>query len=485
MDPTMHARADDGTRHPFRRIRRGRRAVGAVAAVMGIMAGLLISGPLAGATPTYKFYSASGTPVPPAGIFVGVASPVTVTLANAVKSNQPFGSAELTFQNLASSGITVDSVPPGWSSSFVTTSSPATLLLTSSNAASIQPGTSGTVNLHLTPATASDITIATVVKQSNDFSGTGNIFNRTGNDPVIHVIPVTLAFVTQPSDVQQSTPKSNPPSFNYICDPVSKQPVTVSAMVGGTPVPGVAVTITNTGPGDPGLYYGTTALAAAGKTVTTGANGDAVFSDTGDCTSGFAATNIGAGYTLTASSPAATASVTSTPFSVVQFLGICSAPGACNSPGINSPVNGTSGTINGNFGTSGELIGSFGQGALTCDNKVTTNAVKADPFEWKAFGSASGNVTLVFPKAVVNNLANNGTPLMQVCAGASAPFPGFTVDTGVSGSPTRYQGLLLNCPTNLTPPPGEVQICVVSRSKNAANEIIQIFSSDLSDPHAW
>ena len=483
MDPTMHTRASDGARGLLRRRRAGRRALGAVVAVIGIIAGLLITGPLAGATPTYKFYTASGTPVPPAGIFVGVASPVTVTLGNLAKSNQPFGSAELTFKNLASNGIEVDGVPPSWSWKFVTTSSPATLLLTSPNAASIQPNSSGTITLKLTPANASDITIATVVKQSNDFSGTGNIFNNAGADPVIHVIPVTLAFQTEPSDVQQSSPNSNPPNFNYICDPVSKEPVTVSAMAGNTPVPNVPVTITNTGPGDPGLYYGTTKLGAAGQTATTDANGDAVFSQTGDCTSGFAGTTIGADYTLTASSPAATASVISTPFAVVQFLGICSAPGACNSPKINSPTNGTSGTINGNFGTPGELIGSFGQGALTCDNKVTTNAVKADPFEWKAFGSASGNVTLIFPKAVVNNLANNGTPLMQVCAGASAPFPGFTVDTGVSGSPIRYQGLLPNCPT--TPTNGEVELCVVSRSKNAANEIIQIFSSDLSDPHAW
>ena len=67
MNPSKYARATDGARGLFGRFRPRRRALGAVTAILGIIAGLLMTGPLAGATPTYKFYTASGTSVPPAG----------------------------------------------------------------------------------------------------------------------------------------------------------------------------------------------------------------------------------------------------------------------------------------------------------------------------------------------------------------------------------------------------------------------------------
>ena len=497
MDPSMHARADDGARGLVRRRRSGRRALGAVVAVAGIITGLLATGPLAGATPAYKYYTDSAIPAAPSAIYVGVASPITVTLNNLSFSNQPFGSAEILLNNVSNVVLGQPAATPtplpvtdqNWAAKLVSTPSAtspsAVVLLTSTNAQAIQPGHSLNVYLTITPAADSNITAGTIVKQSNDFSGTGNNFKNQGSDPTILVDPVTIAFATQPTDVQQSFPNATSPTFNFMCDPVSHQPVTVSAMAGNTPVAGVSITITNTTNSVPGLYYGATAVGTAGVTLTTDSNGDAIFSSTGDCTSGFAATNLGAGYTLTATSPAAPGSLVSDPFSVVQFLASCSG-GPCDTPTpLSSQLNGTTGTINGSFGTPGELIGSFGLGPLTCDGQVTKAPVKPDPFESKAFGTASGVITLTFPKAVVNNLANNGTPLMQVCTGASQPFPGWTFDSGVLNDPTRYQGLLLDCPTNLTPPPGEVQICVVSRSKNAANEIIEIYSSDLSDPHYW
>ena len=501
--PERMTRARGNDAHPGASRRRRQlspRAVGAVAAGVSIITALLTTGPLAGATPTYKYYKDTATPAAPSAIYVGVASPISVTLNNLPFSNQPFGSAEILLNNVSNVVLGQPaSVPPlpvtdqNWTATLVsapTTGSPsAVVLLTSTNALAIQPGHSLNVYLTITPAADSNITAGTIVKQSNDFSGTGNNFKNQGTDPTILVDPVTIAFVTQPTDVQQSFPNAKSPTFNYMCDPVSKQPVTVSAMAGSTPVAGVSVTITDTS--NSGLYYGTALVGASGVTLPTGNNGEAIFSSTGDCTSGFAATNLGSGFTLTATSPAASGSLVSDPFSVVQFLGLCGG-GPCGTPNpLVSPTNGTTGSINGTFGTSGELIGSFGQGPLTCDNQVTTSAVKADPFESKAFGTASGYITITFPKSVVNNLANNGTPLMQVCAGASAPFPALSppglLDTGVVGSPTRYQGLLADCTSNPPPPApaGEVQICVVSRSKNAANEIIQIFSSDLSDPHYW
>ena len=469
MDPSMHARADDEARGLLRRRRSGRRALGAVVAVAGIIAGLLISGPLAGATPTYKYYSDTAGPSP---IYVGATTTITTTLTNSPISNQPFGSAELTIGNLASSAVTNIGVPTGWSAQFASTS-PAIILLTSVNTASIQPGASLTVTFSLTPTTASSILIATVVKQSNDFSGTGNTFKNSGSDPTIQVIPVTLSFHQQPSDVATNTTSPN----HFMCPPVS---VLVTANT--VPVAGISVTITNGGPNDPGLHFGTAAVTSSGVTRTSDNSGLATFGAS-DCSTGFTGTNLGTGYTLSANSSAAAGAVTSSTFAVVQSIVSCPQGATCTSGNLNSPTNGTSGTINSDtFGTPGKLLGSFGQGGLSCDDQVTTSAVTADPLDFQSIGTAvSGIVTLTFPKAVVNNLANNGTPLMQVCAGASASFPGST-DLGSNVTP-EFQGLVANCTTGYTSVANN--ICVLSRSKNAANETIQLFVQNLSDPHAW
>ena len=471
MHPSMHTRADDGARNPFRRIRQGRRALGAATAVVGIIAGMLISGPLAGATPTYKFYSDAAGPSP---IYVGATTTITTTLTNGSISNQPWGSAELTIGSLPSTAVTNIGVvsPAGWSAKFASTN-PAVILLTSTNTASIQPGASLVVTFSLTPTTASPITIATVVKQSNDFSGTGNNFKNSGSDPTIQVIPVTLAFQQQPSDVATDTTSPN----HFMCPPVS---VLVTANT--VPVAGISVTITNGGPNDPGLHFGATAVTASGVTSSSDNNGLATFG-AGDCSTGFTGTKLGTGYTLSANSSAASGAVTSSTFAVVQSIVSCPQGAKCNSGNLNSPANGTSGSITTDtFGTPGKLLGSFGQGGLTCDNRVTTSAVTADPLDFASIGTAvDGIVTLTFPKAVVNNLANNGTPLMQVCAGASASFPGST-DLGAGVTP-EFQGLVANCTTGYTTVPNN--ICVLSRSKNAANETIQLFVQNLSDPHAW
>jgi hypothetical protein len=387
-----------------------------------------------------------------------------------VASNQPFGSAELSFGSLPASGLSFHTIPSGWTAKVVG-SNPALILLTSTNASSVAPGSSVSFSFDVTPTTDTSITIHPVVKQSNDFSGTGNIFNDTGPDPVIQVIPVTLSFQQQPNDVATDT--TSP--YHFMCPPVS---VLVSA--NGNPVSGVSVTITNGGPNDPGLHFGANSVTAAGVTRSSDSTGLATFGAS-DCSTGFTGTNLGTGYTLSANSSAAAGPITSTQFAVVQSIVKCTG-GPCNSPNLNSPTNGTSGVINATFGAAGgKLLGSFGEGALVCDNQVTTSAVTDDPLDFQGSGTASAVVTLTFPKSVVNNLANNGTPLMQVCAGASANFGPGAVDQGPNVTP-EWQGLVANCGTNYQLIPDN--ICVLSRSKNAANETIQLFVQNLSDPHA-
>lgn len=445
-----------------------RRALGFCTVTTVAMALMLslgaVSAPSAGATATYKYYSSSANPT---DIYVGRSTPVTITLANLPSSNQPFGSAELTFGGLAQSAVVIDGNTGGWTAFFVGGGTSPTMLLTSGNKAPIAPGSSLHVTVTLTPTAAGSIPVTTVVKQSNNFSGSGNTFNRQGSDPVITVNPVSLSFSQQPSAVQQSTNKTS----YYMCPPVS---VLVSA--DGQPVSGISVTLQDGNTGDPGLYFGTSPVSSSGTSAISDSNGLATF---GSCGSGLAATNLGAGYTLIASSAAATGPVTSNRFSVVQLLKDCTT-GPCTSGPLDSPNTGTTGNISANGSTSYQLLGSFGLGQLTCDSSVTTTA--GDPIVVQTSAGAPGTVTMTFPKAVVNSLANNGTPLMQVCAGTTQPFS-WTNQQPLANQTYPYQGLVPNCPTGYTGVNPE--ICVVSRSKKAANETIVIYASDLSDPSFW
>lgn len=140
--------------------------------------------------------------------------------------------------------------------------------------------------------------------------------------------------------------------------------------------------------------------------------------------------------------------------------------------------------------------------SLLCDQYVDT--VGDDPLTVVTPGTTStyGTVSITLPKYVVNNQPSNGTPLMQVCGQASHPFNALT-PTGApttsqsvttSAGTTEYYGLLPDCPSgvsgNTNPsklniPTGDVLLCVLSRSKNAANETIVIYVSDFSDPSFW
>jgi hypothetical protein len=427
-----------------------------------------------------KYYSASASTSNP-NTYVGVPNTVTVTLTNdPLTSTQSFGSAELTFNSLPPSAVTSLSVSTsGWSGSVLPNSNPAVVLLTSQKGHEIQPGSSLTVQVTLTPTATGTITIGTEVKQSNDFSGSGNDFILEGSEPTITVTPLTLDFVQQPpATVQQSIAPTG--SFSYFCPPVS-----VQLYNGSTPVDasGVPVTINYAGSSDPGLYYGSSKVTSSGVTVTTDSNGLATF---GTCSSGLAATNIGAGYALSASSPAATTSATSNTFEVVQFQfsQTCNKQ-TCTTPTLQSQSTGTTATVTAisSSASSYQFSASFGEGvSLTCDSSVTTTA--ADPLVTDTSQAATGKVTMTFPKAVVNSVPNNGTPLMPVCAGATQPFAGSNT-TPLSSTAYPYQGLLQDCPSDYLSVT-TFELCVVSRAKiGGGAERIVIYGSDISDPSFW
>ena len=461
-------------------------AVGA--ALSALLAAGAIAAPIAGAATSTKHYEAAASPT---SIYVATPATVTVTLTNDPSSQQSFGSAELTIGHLAQSAVQL--VPPsaaGWHEQFVPNTDPAVVELTNSNNSPILPGGSISIQLTLTSPTAAPITVGTEVKQANDFSGSGNAFSLVGSDPTITVIPLELVFTSQPPPaLQQSVPKTG--SFSYMCPPVS-----VQLEQGGNDVsaPGVAVTISSQAAG---LYYDTSPAPSAGVTVVTNSNGTAVFGTVqGTSCVGLAATTLGAGFTLTASSPAATTPTTSSPFSVVQSLVSCNLSCTANL----QASNGTAGTVTAASSGGFQLLGSFGLGeTLSCDSLVAT--VPADPLVVTSYQNGSGSlalgvsgtVTLTFPKAIVNSVPNNGTPLMPVCVGATQQFPTPTVPpTSNSGTPYLYpgpypyQGLLYGCTDSAylnSLKSGELGICVASYAKiHGGAEQIVIDTSSLGDP---
>lgn len=426
------------------------------------------------ATTQTKFVSAAAAWSASPG-FVGVPDTATVTLGNEAYSTQSFGSAELTFNTVSSSAVQVaqGSLPTGWSSQ-VLRGTPAVVLLSSQNGSPIPPGGSLSVQVTITPAAAGTLAIVPQVKQSNDFSGTGNGFVLDGSSNLaVQVITLTLQFSQQPSStIGQSLPSTY---FAYFCPPVRVQTAPVAS--------GVPITITFGGAADPGLVDGTSPVGGSGVTVDTDANGLATF---GSCASGLGATNIGTGFTLSASSPAASSPVTSTSFQVLQT---CS--GACTRNNT-SQTTGTTGTVSASDkGSFFQIFTSFGQGVnLNCDSAVTAPGFPADPLYVEAqatAGGVSGELTFVFPKTVVNSLANNGTPLMPVCAGATKAFLAKVPYPGSAAYP--FQGLLYDCtdPMYVSQSGSDpLQMCVKSRAKiGGGAEQIVVDTSNLSDPSFW
>ena len=463
-------------------VSRRRRRVGASIALAAAVVGLSSIPLVATATTQTKFYSATGGWSLTPG-FVGLADTLTATLGDETRSTQPFGSAELTLNSVPSADVQVVSLsttpgPSGWSAQ-VLSGTPAVVLLTNTGSP-VAPGQSVTVGVQVTPAAVGTITVGTVVKQSNNFSGSGNNFiHDSGTISSLTVSTLTLSFATEPpATIAQSVPGAS--YFVYFCVVVQTTPAAA----------GVPITVNyDAGHGNPGLLFGTSAVTASGITVTTDPTGKATFGDS-TCSSGLAATNVGSGFELSATSPAASGAAPSSPFQVTPTcVTTCTTSATSLTTGTTANVSATDSTTGGAF----QIFVGFGKNpSLACESLVTGTGtgLVPDPLEVQtSSGSVSGTVTFVFPKSVVNALPNNGTPLMPVCVGASDPFLRQDPLTD-QPAPYPYQGLLYDC----TDPfymankgsPSTLQICVVSRAKigHGAEQVV-VSTNNLSDPGYW
>lgn len=379
-------------------------------------------------------------------LYVGTTSTLVFTLTNDPKSAQTFGSAEIV-------------VPPGYSVGTVSTdvanfSASVTggiILVTStgSSTTGIAPGASLNISANVTPtATACDATWPTYVKQSNDFSGTGNDFQPADPAPTTTVTGAnTFTFTSQPVTTQWNTAMSPAPVVT------AKDPC------------GNVLT----------AFNGNVTLAGSPAALATGATVSAVAGVATFPNLTFA--DYGVTETLTASA-AGFDSVTSSPFDVVQSLVACPAGSSCTSGTVTDPAATTSVDTTANAGLIADQLTTTVKGDPsvygTCGQPGTTSEPPLGTTVTLNVATRSKTVTMTLPKAYVNLIPNNGTPFMDICL--ALPTGSTFLD---KFGQTTSTGLLADCSSTVT------TTCVTSRRKLAGNEIIT-FLLPAGDPHvSW
>lgn len=356
-------------------------------------------------------------------------------LTNDRQSPQAFGSAEIV-------------VPDGWTvgttstdvANFSAAAGAGLIVVTSTGptGTGILPGSALTVTASVTtPSTAACAHWTTLVKQSNDFSGSGNDFTPVDPVPMTSTASPRLVFSTAPHLTQWDTAMSPAPVVRAL-DPCGSTDTSFTGTVQVTDSAGHLAT-------------GTTAAAVAGvATLSSLTFDDFGFSDTLTATA--------SGY----------APATSGAFDVLQSVVPCSAGKSCSSGTLSDRAGTTLVSIN---AASGPLA------------DVLTTTVKGDPSVFGSCGQPAGGtpepalgsvvtfnvtsrgktVTMTLPRSYVNLVPNNGTPFMDICLDVPAGSEfvdkfGHTVTTG----------LLPDCSSTRT------TVCIASRGKNAGNEVISM-----------
>ena len=456
----------------------GRTRGALVLGVVGVLsAGLVASLPAAAVAPSHKTFSAtvgdgtSSSTTFPIAAGAWAAPLLQFTIANNSAGSQavPYGS----FQLRAPSGISVTGAsygigaPLNFNSPAVDTST-NTVTITSNGptGSGIAPGKSLTVIVagSASPATCPG-TWGIEVKQSNDFSGTGNDFS--GNNVSTPVSGGTkLSWSTQPSDTEFDVNMTPAPAVSLLdgCGNV------VSSFNGN-----VSVTDTQS----PSVLKG-------GPLTVTAVNGTATLSSVQftdyALTDRLVATSTDAGLTTCAS----TDPCTSNQFAIYQLLKACDPTGkqTCNSGTLGGPLGETFASIVADAATTPDVltVNVKGQNTGTC-NGTTAEPPLGEGVDLNV-DNRGKTLTLTLPKVYVNQIPNNGTPFMDVCLDVTPNGAAF-FDKLHYSNPTLYPnpvqiGLIPDCTVT-----GNVRPCVVSRKKNAGNEIITA-NLPAGDPHtSW
>jgi hypothetical protein len=280
-------------------------------------------------------------------------------------------------------------------------------------------------------------TWTTRVKQSNDFSGSGNDF--VGNSVSTPVAGSSrLAWGIQPTDMQYDTTPS--PAPTVIAVDACGAPVTTSATVNISSAGGTLVTAATTATMTNGV-----------ATLSNLKYSDWEFDDE------LTATATGLGTAV------------SDEFHVYQFRKVCAASVTCSSPKLTGPLQQNYVSVLADSGTTSDVLTVSVRGLAEGNCGGTTDAPAIGEVVVLNMDSRSKHVTLTLPKQYVLINPNNGTPFMEVCLDTTV---GGTVDgylfTDKAGNQVQI-GLLPDCSAVGGTPP-----CITDRKRKAGDEIITL-----------
>lgn len=436
-----------------------------------VLAGVLIAGvgldvvapsTLAGA-PNHKTFAVTVGPNATStttsySIPVGTFPTLFFTITNKSNGPQavPFGSLQLQ----APSGITITgahlvSAPNTFNANLPLDVSSTAVTLTSTGPTGSGVGSGSSVTISVDGSATSGVcpgTWGVRVKQSNDFSGSGNDFlaQNTVSTPVAG--GSQLVWTTQPSDTE----------FDLDMNP-SPQVTLEDAC--GNPVPIVGTPTVSASTGN----MTTPTISVSGGTATFGG---VQFSE-------FGLVDV----TLTATANGVSA--TSDPFQVYQWYRDCGTNG-CKTGTLAGPNNQTlvGITVNPADSTDKLSVNVKGEAADLNDGRCSAVSDIEPPLgELVSFNIAnhSKTVTVTLPKTYVNQIPNNGTPFMDICLDVgSAGLPFFDKNHYLVDptTPKVTFGLLPDC----TSTGSDGGPCITSRKKNAGNEVITLTAPE-GDPN--
>jgi hypothetical protein len=435
------------------------------AVVLLIGTALALTAPASNAAPNKKMFtvglavSKDGDTVSAASLLADTGYTFVFTVKNTSQSPQTFGSAKI----LVPSGYDATPVAATSVKGF-TASSPTSnvILVTSPTGSGIAPKGQVAVTVAVTTPTSScNAEWTTFVKQSNDFLGTGNDFMLSGSQQATTVGTNHLQWTTQPV----------PTEVNVLMSPA---PVVTALDPCGHPVT-TPVDVTLTDAFDPTNLSGT----ALTDVATSATNGQASFANLTFGSFGF--------YDQLTAAASGFTSNTSDVFIVAEKLTPCDTTDSC-SLDLGNKSSTLAGVTTG-IGTPGQYVsgsriaGTSGSSPFPACTAQEGGSVQVSDTIMVDSPRAK-TVTLTIAKALVNAVSNNGTPFMDICldipSQAQTADNAFLTKADVANSgttATSYQGLLPDCTNVSNAPP-----CVISRKKNAANEVIT-FSLPAGDPH--
>ena len=399
---------------------------------------------------------------PPDSVGAGTAVTLQALLENHATTQQ-LGSADL-----SAPGISFPTTPPITLTGFPTPPATATATAFADHIElrnlAIPPGGSITISFTATVScTAGDpITWLVQPKQSNNWSGPpGNAFNpptedsdfTTGATGTCH-----LAFQIQPHNAEKNTTISGT-DFDTSGNPVSVALLDGSNNVVASFTGSVSLAL-NTVAGSGSLVGGGPVNAVAGE---------ATFSGLQVTSAGY--------YTVTASAPSLSLSVTSDhdlstaandPFAIVDDA--CGTGETCT---VNLPGQMRVESTNTGDGFVTLIVG---VGGLDCKDDF-----QHAPFvtEINSTGTATGTKTdtVTIYKQYVNDQPNNGAAFFQVCYQAPLTFTTRDGTPATEDPQGTFTGLLPDCASQNPQPP-----CILKKSKNQAGDVVIVLLLPAGDP---